>query len=168
MCAQVDTCSTAALRTLNAVLSVACLACFAVTYAQLHPRLSVMRCMAAVSTRIWRLIITLRQLTLGNAMLSLARRATRLDSYVGPSQGVTMALFPLHFFFTALYYTDTGSTLLVIGAHLLALRGWYLPAGLAAAAATGFRQTNAVWAAFTFAVRQVAGESLNCNPVRLI
>lgn len=64
-----------------------------------------------------------------------------------------MALFPLHFFFTPLYYTDTGSTLLVIGAHLLALRQWFLLAGLAAAAATGFRQTNAVWAAFTLAVR---------------
>ena len=72
-----------------------------------------------------------------------------------------MALFPLHFFFTALYYTDTGSTLLVIGAHLLALRGRYLPAGLAAAAATGFRQTNAVWAAFTLAVRQVCRVSLH-------
>ena len=75
------------------------------------------------------------------------------------SQGVTMALFPLHFFFTALYYTDTGSTLLVIGAHLLALRGQYLAAGLAAAAATGFRQTNAVWAAFTLAVRRVCRAS---------
>ena len=72
------------------------------------------------------------------------------------SQGVTMALFPLHFFFTALYYTDTGSTLLVIGAHLMALRRAYLAAGLAAAAATSFRQTNAVWAAFTLAVRRVA------------
>jgi hypothetical protein len=72
------------------------------------------------------------------------------------SQGVTMALFPLHFFFTALYYTDTGSTLLVIGAHLLALRRAYLAAGLAAAAATAFRQTNAVWAAFTLAVRRSA------------
>ena len=63
-----------------------------------------------------------------------------------------MALFPLHFFFTALYYTDTGSSLLVIGAHLLALRRAYLAAGLIAAAATAFRQTNAVWAAFTLAV----------------
>ena len=50
-CVQVDTCSTAALRTLNAVLSVACLACFVVTYAQLHPRLSVTRCTAAVSSQ---------------------------------------------------------------------------------------------------------------------
>ena len=70
-----------------------------------------------------------------------------------PFQGIMMALFPLHFFFTALYYTDTGSTLLVTAAHLLALRRRYLPAGLTAAAATGFRQTNAVWAAFTLAVR---------------
>ena len=89
----------------------------------------------------------------------MGRRAMRLNSRSSLAQGVMMSLFPLHFFFMALYYTDTGSTLLVIGAHLLALRGWYLPAGLAAAAATGFRQTNAVWAAFTLAVRQVSHEN---------
>ena len=49
-CAQVDTCSTVALRTLNAVLSVACLACFVVAYRQLHPLLTARRCIAAVST----------------------------------------------------------------------------------------------------------------------
>ena len=47
---QVDTCSTAVLRTLNGVLSIACLACFAAAYAQLHPRLSPGRCLAAVSS----------------------------------------------------------------------------------------------------------------------
>jgi len=52
VCAQVDSCSIAALRTLNAVLSAACLACFVVTYAQLHPRLGLARCIAMVSTKI--------------------------------------------------------------------------------------------------------------------
>ena len=67
-------------------------------------------------------------------------------------QALTLALFPLHFFFTGLYYTDTGSTALVVAAHVLALQRKYLWSFLAAAAATSFRQTNAVWAAFTLAV----------------
>ncbi|KAK9824640.1 hypothetical protein WJX72_011988 [[Myrmecia] bisecta] len=63
-----------------------------------------------------------------------------------------LALFPLHFFYTFLYYTDTGAAACVLAAYLACLRRRHHWSALAAAAATGFRQTNAVWAAFILAV----------------
>ncbi|KAK9827785.1 hypothetical protein WJX74_001969 [Apatococcus lobatus] len=61
-------------------------------------------------------------------------------------------LQPLHFFFLFLYYTDAGSTAMILAAYLACLRSRYGLAALACAAATAFRQTNAVWAAFILGV----------------
>lgn len=116
-------------------------------------------------------------------------------------QALVLGLFPLHFFFQFLYYTDVASVAAVIELHLVrqhcrsylhccalqrcqfaksectcmafcfsaahahtcqcvtlsqaCLEQRYLLAALAAAAATGVRQTNAVWAAFALGVRHV-------------
>ncbi|KAL4440524.1 hypothetical protein ABPG75_003525 [Micractinium tetrahymenae] len=61
-------------------------------------------------------------------------------------------LFPLHFFFTFLYYTDVPSLFSVLAAYLAAVphRRYRLGAALGAAAVL-MRQTNAVWAAYALA-----------------
>eukprot|EP00884_Botryococcus_braunii_P015445 jgi/Botrbrau1/2584/Bobra.145_1s0012.1 len=59
-----------------------------------------------------------------------------------------VVLFPIHFFFIFLYYTDVGSLLFVLLASLACRRRLYRLSALAAAVAVLFRQTNAVWAAF--------------------
>ena len=63
-------------------------------------------------------------------------------------QAGALALFPPHFFFAFLFYTDVGSLAATVGAYWLSLRGRPRAAGAAAAAAVLFRQTNAVWVAF--------------------
>jgi len=72
---------------------------------------------------------------------------------------LVLSLYPAHFFYTFLYYTDVGSLFWVLLTHHLATptAGKQLPSPLrlAAAAASGsisilFRQTNAVWLMFSF------------------
>jgi len=59
-----------------------------------------------------------------------------------------MALFPVLYFFTFLYYTDAGSTMFVLLAYLRALHDRHVTAALAGACAIMFRQTNVVWIVF--------------------
>ena len=60
-----------------------------------------------------------------------------------------LSLYPVHFFFHFLYYTDAGATCLIV-AMLLAARSYrtQVPAALLGAAAIMFRQSNVVWVAF--------------------
>eukprot|EP00958_Prasinococcus_capsulatus_P026520 scaffold4851_cov428-Prasinococcus_capsulatus_cf.AAC.20 len=60
-----------------------------------------------------------------------------------------LALHPLHFFFSFLFYTDVGSTFLVLSTHLLILARRPILSGATAAASILFRQTNIVWLAFS-------------------
>ncbi len=61
-------------------------------------------------------------------------------------------LFPLHFFFTFLYYTDVPSLFFVLASYLAAVpyQRYCLGAALGSAAVL-MRQTNAVWVAFALA-----------------
>ncbi|KAL4518927.1 hypothetical protein Ndes2437B_g04811 [Nannochloris sp. 'desiccata'] len=57
-------------------------------------------------------------------------------------------LYPLHFFYTFLYYTDVASTFFTLSAWLAARKQRYRLAGLLGGFAVLMRQTNAVWVAF--------------------
>lgn len=66
-------------------------------------------------------------------------------------QAAASYLFPLHFFFNFLYYTDVPSLFFTLAAHLAGRRRRYRTAAALGAAAVLMRQTNAVWVAFTLA-----------------
>lgn len=58
---------------------------------------------------------------------------------------LTLAWFPVGFFYNFLYYTDPGSTWLVLQSYLLVKKKRYSLAGLVAMASLTFRQTNVIW-----------------------
>lgn len=58
---------------------------------------------------------------------------------------LTLAWFPVGFFYNFLYYTDPGSTFLVLQSYLLVKKKRYTLAGLAGMASLTFRQTNVIW-----------------------
>ncbi|XP_024372620.1 dol-P-Glc:Glc(2)Man(9)GlcNAc(2)-PP-Dol alpha-1,2-glucosyltransferase [Physcomitrium patens] len=59
-----------------------------------------------------------------------------------------LSLYPLHWFFAFLYYTDVGSTTAVMAMYLAGLKRAYWISSLLAAIAVMFRQTNVVWVIF--------------------
>ncbi|KAL0926978.1 hypothetical protein M5K25_003238 [Dendrobium thyrsiflorum] len=64
---------------------------------------------------------------------------------------VLIALYPLHWFFTFLYYTDVASLTAVLAMYLASLKKRFLISAMFGAIATLFRQTNVVWVAFVAA-----------------
>ncbi len=68
-----------------------------------------------------------------------------------PPQTAACALFPLHFFYQFLYYTDVPSLFFTLATVLAAARRRYRLAGALGAAAVLMRQTNAVWVAYALA-----------------
>ena len=68
-----------------------------------------------------------------------------------PLQTAACALFPLHFFYQFLYYTDVPSLFFTLATVLAAARRRYCLAGALGAAAVLMRQTNAVWVAYALA-----------------
>ncbi|GFR39704.1 hypothetical protein Agub_g183, partial [Astrephomene gubernaculifera] len=109
-------CTTPFLRSLNVVLSIACLA-------TLHAILQQQRRRGPAAVA-------------ASAACPPALHATLL------------ALYPLHWFFSFLFYTDVASLLFLLLCQLQASRRRYRTAALAGAAAVLCRQTNAVWTAF--------------------
>ena len=65
-----------------------------------------------------------------------------------------LSFFPLLYFFAFLYYTDQGSTSMVLVTYWFSLQGSHTTAALTGAVAVCFRQTNIIWIAF------VAGSTL--------
>jgi alpha-1,2-glucosyltransferase len=63
-------------------------------------------------------------------------------------QTLVCCLYPLHYFYTFLYYTDVASTFFTLSAWLAARRMTSRLAGLLGGLAVLMRQTNAVWVAF--------------------
>ncbi|KAI0527673.1 hypothetical protein KFK09_003278 [Dendrobium nobile] len=107
-----ELCSTAFLRSTNAVMAVVC------------------------SVLVYDLLISLRP-SLGE------KKAT--------FYAVLIALYPLHWFFTFLYYTDVASLTAVLAMYLTSLKKQFLISAMFGAIATLFRQTNVVWVAFVAA-----------------
>ncbi|XP_048410334.1 dol-P-Glc:Glc(2)Man(9)GlcNAc(2)-PP-Dol alpha-1,2-glucosyltransferase [Stegostoma tigrinum] len=61
---------------------------------------------------------------------------------------LTLASFPLLYFFSFLYYTDAGSTFFVLFTYLMCLYGSHCIAACLGFCAFMFRQTNIVWIVF--------------------
>ncbi|XP_060634395.2 dol-P-Glc:Glc(2)Man(9)GlcNAc(2)-PP-Dol alpha-1,2-glucosyltransferase [Anolis sagrei] len=61
---------------------------------------------------------------------------------------LTLAIFPTLYFFTFLYYTDTGSTFFTLFAYLMCLYGNHKTSALLGFCGFMFRQTNIVWTVF--------------------
>ncbi|KAJ1976756.1 glucosyltransferase [Dimargaris xerosporica] len=61
-------------------------------------------------------------------------------------EALAITAFPVLYFVSVLYYTDTGSTVLVLTAYYLALQRWHRLSALVCLLSLTFRQTNVVWA----------------------
>lgn len=61
---------------------------------------------------------------------------------------LVLSTFPVLYFFTFLYYTDSGSTFFTLFMYLMALYGCHKVAALLGICAVLFRQTNIIWVAF--------------------
>uniref|UniRef100_A0A8C5M0W3 Dol-P-Glc:Glc(2)Man(9)GlcNAc(2)-PP-Dol alpha-1,2-glucosyltransferase n=1 Tax=Leptobrachium leishanense TaxID=445787 RepID=A0A8C5M0W3_9ANUR len=61
---------------------------------------------------------------------------------------LNLFLFPTLYFFTFLYYTDTGSTFFVLFTYLMCLYGNHKSAALLGLCSFCFRQTNIIWIIF--------------------
>ncbi|OCT87311.1 dol-P-Glc:Glc(2)Man(9)GlcNAc(2)-PP-Dol alpha-1,2-glucosyltransferase [Xenopus laevis] len=73
---------------------------------------------------------------------------TKVSSLKKILSTLTLYVFPTFYFFTFLYYTDTGSTFFVLFAYLMCLYGNHKCAGLLGLCAFFFRQTNIIWIIF--------------------
>lgn len=101
------------------------------------------------------------------ALLRALHPSAKLSSSDLAMNAAVLSLFPMHFFFHFLYYTDSAATCSVLLLLLLATRlvqtapsrsrdlaspaAVSVALGSCAALAIGFRQTNAVWVAFAVA-----------------
>ncbi|CAH8269793.1 unnamed protein product [Arabidopsis lyrata] len=61
---------------------------------------------------------------------------------------LVMSLYPLHWFFTFLYYTDVASLTAVLAMYLACLKRRYMLSALFGTLAVSIRQTNVVWMLF--------------------
>ncbi|XP_074565348.1 dol-P-Glc:Glc(2)Man(9)GlcNAc(2)-PP-Dol alpha-1,2-glucosyltransferase [Curcuma longa] len=61
---------------------------------------------------------------------------------------IVLALYPLHWFFTFLYYTDVASLTVVLAMYLAGIKRHYWLSATLGAIATLFRQTNIIWMLF--------------------
>ncbi|XP_048356682.1 dol-P-Glc:Glc(2)Man(9)GlcNAc(2)-PP-Dol alpha-1,2-glucosyltransferase [Sphaerodactylus townsendi] len=61
---------------------------------------------------------------------------------------LTLAIFPVLYFFTFLYYTDPGSTFFTLFAYLMCLYGNHRTSALLGFCGFMFRQTNIIWTVF--------------------
>lgn len=64
---------------------------------------------------------------------------------------ILTALYPVHWFFTFLYYTDVASLTTVLAMYLASLKKQYWASAMLGALATLSRQTNVVWMVFVAA-----------------
>ena len=65
---------------------------------------------------------------------------------------LVLAIFPVQYFFTFLYYTDSSSVFFVLLQYYLGLRGNHFTAALIGAVSIVIRQTNVIWVVFTAGV----------------
>eukprot|EP00112_Aurelia_sp_Birch-Aquarium-sp1_P002476 Seg1275.3 transcript_id=Seg1275.3/GoldUCD/mRNA.D3Y31 product=Dol-P-Glc:Glc protein_id=Seg1275.3/GoldUCD/D3Y31 len=64
---------------------------------------------------------------------------------------LVLSSFPLLYFFAFLYYTDQGSTTMVLLMYLFSLQDSHITASLTGSIAVCFRQTNIIWVVFVAA-----------------
>jgi alpha-1,2-glucosyltransferase len=95
-------------------------------------------------------------LAAGTAWIIFLLLRRKMGSCKALAQACVLSSYPIHFFFSLLFYTDTGATFLVLAVYWLASssrpsRARLLLAMLLGIASILFRQTNAVWCLFLFA-----------------
>eukprot|EP00731_Ephydatia_muelleri_P006212 Em0003g460a len=78
--------------------------------------------------------------------------STSTTTWAAVHSALNMALFPVSFFFSFLYYTDIGSTFLVLLGYALGLSGHTLLSAVVLTWSLWFRQTNIIWVAFVAGV----------------
>ncbi|XP_061369279.1 dol-P-Glc:Glc(2)Man(9)GlcNAc(2)-PP-Dol alpha-1,2-glucosyltransferase-like isoform X2 [Gastrolobium bilobum] len=71
-----------------------------------------------------------------------------LDDRKAMLRAVVLSLYPLHWFFTFLYYTDVASVTAVLAMYLASLKKNYWFSALIGAFAVVIRQTNIIWVLF--------------------
>ncbi|OWM64631.1 hypothetical protein CDL15_Pgr020598 [Punica granatum] len=71
-----------------------------------------------------------------------------IDDRKATLYSVILALYPLQWFFTFLYYTDVASVAAVLGMYLASLKKNYCLSALVGAFAVIMRQTNIIWVLF--------------------
>ncbi|XP_052177047.1 dol-P-Glc:Glc(2)Man(9)GlcNAc(2)-PP-Dol alpha-1,2-glucosyltransferase isoform X1 [Diospyros lotus] len=71
-----------------------------------------------------------------------------LDEMKATLNAIVLALYPLHWFFTFLYYTDVASLTAVLAMYLACLKKNYLFSALLGLLAVFVRQTNIIWVLF--------------------
>lgn len=79
----------------------------------------------------------------------LARKIQGYAPSAAAFTAFTLCHFPILHFFTFFYYTDTGSTFMVLLMYLLSLHESHVMAAFIGYVAVIFRQTNIVWVFFT-------------------
>ncbi|KAJ7950335.1 Dol-P-Glc:Glc(2)Man(9)GlcNAc(2)-PP-Dol alpha-1,2-glucosyltransferase [Quillaja saponaria] len=75
-----------------------------------------------------------------------------LDDKKVTLHAVVLTLYPLHWFFTFLYYTDVASVTAVLATYLACLKKNYWLSGLIGAFSVVIRQTNVIWILFVACV----------------
>ncbi|XVF08088.1 hypothetical protein REPUB_Repub06bG0195800 [Reevesia pubescens] len=78
----------------------------------------------------------------------IAHLRPTLDDRKATLFAAVLALYPLHWFFTFLYYTDVASLTAVLAMYLACLKRKYLFSALLGAMAVVIRQTNIIWMVF--------------------
>lgn len=83
------------------------------------------------------------------ACIPVFYRLSKLLDHKNPwSMAMACTLFPLHFFYSSLFYTDTASVFFTFGALLFGLLNNRFLRFLFSVAAVSVRQTNIVWVAY--------------------
>lgn len=117
--------------------------------------------------------LRLMNVLFGMGSVALLQRllSRRMSDEKASAHALVIALYPVHFFYSFLFYTDVGSVFWVLLTHHLATgerkrslpsRGRLVLAALAGAVAVLFRQTNAVWLLFSFGT--AALQELQASP----
>ncbi|XP_047960646.1 dol-P-Glc:Glc(2)Man(9)GlcNAc(2)-PP-Dol alpha-1,2-glucosyltransferase isoform X1 [Salvia hispanica] len=71
-----------------------------------------------------------------------------LHDKIATFRAVVLSLYPLHWFFSFLYYTDVASLTAVLAMYLLVLKKKYICSSLLGAVSVLVRQTNIIWLLF--------------------
>lgn len=130
LCVQEATCSGPFLRSMNAVLAVACIQLAYALSTELQQQQQPARASTSSKTK----------------KPGASRQAEQHQRAAGVA--LVVGLLPTQLFFAFLFYTDVASLLFLLLTELLLVRGATHAAAAAGATAIGMRQTNAVWVTF--------------------
>ncbi|KAH7104544.1 alpha-2-glucosyltransferase Alg10 [Auriculariales sp. MPI-PUGE-AT-0066] len=90
-------------------------------------------------------------------VLATNRRERARNVWTSPSfEAISLAAFPVAYFFNFLYYTEVPSLALVLACVAAAARGQHFLASMLGAASCTFRQTNIVWVLYAYAANRLA------------